>query len=70
MINELIRIDEQTAYPLAEKRFIQTCGFDLKTEKHQRMMKMGAKVREDGVAGINIQALVSFYEPEVFSDGH
>ena len=69
MINELIRIDEQTAYPLAEKRFIQTCGFDLKTEKHQRMMKMGAKVREDGVAGINIQALVSFYEPEVFSDG-
>ena len=69
MINERIRIDEGLAYPLAEKRFIQTCGFNLETEKHQRMMKMGRKVREDGIDGINIQALLSFYTPEVFNDG-
>ena len=60
MINEKIRIDETTAYPLAEKRFIQTCGFNLEKEKHQRMMKMGRKVREDGLDGIDIRALVSF----------
>ena len=69
MINEKIRIDETTAYPLAEKRFIQTCGFNLEKEKHQRMMKMGRKVREDGLDGIDIRALVSFFGPEVFDDG-
>lgn len=69
MKNQKILIDEKTAYPLAENRFIQTCGFDLNTSKHQRMMKMGQKVREDGIDGINIQCLVSFYEPSVFQDG-
>ncbi|MGN0659919.1 MAG: hypothetical protein ACI4LA_09975 [Emergencia sp.] len=69
MINEKICIDESAAYPLAEKRFIKTCGFDLETEKHQRMMKMGEKVREDGLDGIRIRALLSFYGPEYFSRG-
>ncbi|QHI72947.1 hypothetical protein [Aminipila terrae] len=69
MKNQVILIDEKTAYPLAEKRFIKTCGFDLSTSKHQRMMKMGQKVREDGIEGIQIRALVSYYEPEVFLDG-
>lgn len=69
MINKKICIEERKAYPLAEKRFVQTCGFNLETEKHQRMMKMGAEVRDKGVAGIDIQALVSFYGPEVCRDG-
>ena len=69
MINEKIRIEEIAAHDLAEKRFIQTCGFDLGKEKHQRMMRMGEKVREDGIGGIDIQALVSFYGPEHFAGG-
>lgn len=69
MINKKVSIEESKAYPLAEKRFIQTCGFNMETEKHQRMMKMGKKVRDDGVEGINIQALVSFYGPEVCKAG-
>ncbi|MGC2871997.1 hypothetical protein ACDL92_01710 [Ihubacter sp. mB4P-1] len=68
MKNKKIFIDEAAARSLAEKRFIQTCGFDLEREKHQRMMKMGLKVREDGIAGIGIKALISFYGPEHFSD--
>ena len=32
-------------------------------------MKMGRKVREDGLDGIDIRALVSFFGPEVFDDG-
>ena len=69
MINKKISIEENKAYPLAEKRFIQTCGFNMETEKHQRMMKMGKKVRDDGIAGIDIQALVSYYGPEVCFNG-
>lgn len=69
MINEIIRIEEAAAHALAEKRFIQTCGFDLTRAKHQRMMKMGQQVLEDGMEGIDIRALVSFYGPEFFSDG-
>lgn len=69
MKNQKTIIEEKRAFPLAEKRFIKTCGFDLSTDKHQRMMKMGLKVREDGIDGINIQALTSFYGPEVYQDG-
>lgn len=65
MINKKVSIEESKAFPLAKKRFVQTCGFDLETKKHQRMMDMGLKVRDDGVEGIKINALVSFYGPEV-----
>ena len=65
----LIHIEEQETYPYAEQRFIDSCKFDLTTPKHQRMMDMGRKVREDGLDGINIQALVSFYGPESYHNG-
>ena len=68
MKNRKVSIAEQAAYPFAEERFIQTCGFNLETEKHQRMMKMGAKVREEGLDGINVNGIVSFYGPECFVD--
>lgn len=69
MINQKIRIEETEVHDLAEKRFIQTCGFDLTSEVHRRMMGMGRKVREDGIEGIDIRALVSFCGPEHFSGG-
>ena len=69
MKNQKISIAEQQAFPLAEQRFIKTCGFNLETEKHKRMMKMGLAVREKGVSGIDINALVSFYGGEAFSEG-
>lgn len=69
MKNQKISIAEHDAFPLAEKRFIRTCGFNLETEKHQRMMKMGLDVREKGVDGIDIRALVSFYGKEAFQEG-
>lgn len=69
MLNQKILIEEKDAFPLAEKRFIQTCGFDLQKEKHQRMMKMGFEVREKGLDGIHIRSLVSFYNQDAFSQG-
>ena len=69
MKNQKISIAEQQAFPLAEQRFIKTCGFNLEREKHQRMMKMGLAVREKGIGGIDINALVSFYGSEAFSEG-
>ncbi len=69
MINQKIKIEEAAAHSLAEKRFIQTCGFDLSRGKHQRMMKMGEKVRDEGLEGIDISAVISFFGPEYFSDG-
>lgn len=70
MKNQRISIEEAKAFPLAEQRFIKTCGFNLETEKHQRMMKMGLAVREQGVDGIKINALVSFYGKEAFDGSH
>ncbi|MEG0924867.1 MAG: vitamin B12 dependent-methionine synthase activation domain-containing protein [Anaerovoracaceae bacterium] len=68
MDNMKLVFDEEKAFPLAEQRFITTCGFDMTTAKHKKMMNMGLKVREDGVEGIKIQALVEHYNGDVFKD--
>lgn len=69
MKNRKISIPERDAFPLAKERFISTCGFDLETKKHQRMMKMGLTVLEQGIQGIDIRALVSFYGKEAVQNG-
>lgn len=68
MRNRLFTFEESNAYEDAEKRFIKTCGFDLQKSKHQRMMKMGEKVREDGIDGIKIRAMLSFCDASALKD--
>lgn len=68
MRNRLFTFEESNAYEDAEKRFIRTCGFDLQKSKHQRMMKMGEKVREDGIDGIKIRAMLSFCAASALKD--
>lgn len=69
MKNKVIGLEENRVYEGTLRRFVETCGFDLKTNKHQRMMKMAYDVRENGIEGISINAVVSFYGPEIFKDG-
>ena len=69
MTGDIIHFADSEVYPIAEKRFIETCGFDLSTRKHQRMMAMGAKVREDGIEGLRPSAICRFLGPEHFHDG-
>lgn len=68
MKNIIINFEEKDAYDRAEKYFISTCGFDFSREKHQRMMKDGLKARTEGVEGIDIKALVSSFNADVFRD--
>ena len=65
MRRHLFEFNESDAYQEAEKMFIKACGFDMQKPKHQRMMQMGAKVREDGVDGIKIRAMLSFCDASV-----
>lgn len=69
MRQRLFKINEQEAYAEAQQRFIKTCGFDLQKSKHQRMMKMGEKVREDGIDGIEIRAMLSFCDASALKEG-
>ncbi|MCI5722087.1 MAG: hypothetical protein MR328_06430 [Firmicutes bacterium] len=69
MKNKVVSLDEKKVFPSALERFIQTCGFDLDRKKHQRMMQMAYDVRENGLDGIDIKAVVSYYGPEVFRGG-
>lgn len=69
MRQRLFSFNEQDAYREAEQRFVRACGFDLQKAKHQKMMKMGEKVREDGVDGIKIRAILSFCDASVLRDG-
>ena len=69
MTADFIQFTDAEVYPLAEKRFIETCGFDLSTRKHQRMMAMGAKVREDGLDGLRPSALCRFLDSEHYHNG-
>ena len=69
MKNKVVCLDEKKVFPSALERFIQTCGFDLDRKKHQRMMQMAYDVRKNGLDGIDIKAVVSYYGPGVFKDG-
>ena len=70
MKNEIIRIPEERAHDGAEMRFISTCGIEPGgSKKHKKMMEQGFQVRENGLSGIDIKGLVSYYGPEVFHDG-
>ena len=68
MRQRLFEINEQDAFEEAKQRFIKTCGFDLQKNKHQKMMKMGEKVREDGIDGIEIRAMLSFCDKSILTD--
>lgn len=69
MKNRVVELKENKVYPSALKRFIETCGFDLEKKKHQRMMQMASDTRTNGLDGIDVKAVVSFYGPDVFQDG-
>ena len=67
MKNKVVEIEKKNVYSGTLERFVKTCGFDLSTnKKHQRMMTMADRVLENGVAGIEIKAVVSYYGPEIF----
>jgi len=66
--NIIINFDEKDAYARAEKYFISICGFDFIREKHRRMMADALKNRIEGVKGVNIRALISSFDSEVFRD--
>lgn len=68
MRQRLFEINEQDAFEEAKQRFIKTCGFDLQKNKHQKMMEMGEKVREDGIDGIEIRAMLSFCDKSILTD--
>lgn len=68
MRQRLFEINEQDVFEEAKQRFIKTCGFDLQKNKHQKMMKMGEKVREDGIDGIEIRAMLSFCDKSILTD--
>lgn len=68
MRQRLFEINEQDAFEEAKQRFIKTCGFDLQKNKHQKMMKMGEKVREDGIDEIEIRAMLSFCDKSILTD--
>ncbi|MDD4376622.1 MAG: vitamin B12 dependent-methionine synthase activation domain-containing protein [Eubacteriales bacterium] len=65
---ERVSFDFDKASPLAEKRFISTCGFDLSTTKHKKMMEMGLDVREKGKDGIKINAIIAPFDGNIFKD--
>lgn len=68
MNHQIITFEKKDAYPLAKKRFIEACGLDLSTEKHSRMMEAGSKAHERSIGGAQLQALVSYYGPEICKD--
>ena len=69
MIAEQVqRIEEQEAFPVAEKYFLKTSGFDLTQTKFQKMMASASETRERWLDGVNLQYVLQFHEPDVFRD--
>ena len=65
----VVSFQEEEAYPLALEEYVSICGFKPESEKHQKMLAAGMKIREAGIGGINIRALLSLYDPEVIHEG-
>ncbi|HZK02755.1 MAG TPA: hypothetical protein VFC96_07830 [Anaerovoracaceae bacterium] len=68
MNRALITFNEKEAREKAEQYFIRYCGLDLKVDKYIRMYTDAIKVRDDGIEGIQLSALISSFGPEVFSN--
>jgi hypothetical protein len=67
--NQIFKIDKQDTYMRSREYFIARCGLNLDREKHQKMMKQGLDILENGLNGIEVKALVSFYGEDSFKMG-
>lgn len=68
MKNVIIGFDEKEAFEKANDYFNKICGFQIKEEKHKKMLTVGMDARNQGVEGIRIKAVISSHGAEVFQD--
>lgn len=68
MKNEIITFNEKDLFVRAKEHFVRICGFHSSEEKHRRMLTMGMEARSHGLSGIDIRAVVSSYDAEVYRD--
>ncbi|MDR3225588.1 MAG: hypothetical protein LBT52_04735 [Clostridiales Family XIII bacterium] len=61
-----LSIPEEEVFPLAERFFLRAAGFDLETEKHQRMYKEAMDVRAKGLDGIRIEGFIATYGSDAY----
>ena len=66
MKNTILRFEEQDVYEQAKEFFIQICGFREMKSGSEKMLALGLAARDRGVASIDIRAVVSAYDADVF----
>jgi hypothetical protein len=59
-------IQEEEVFPLAERFFLRSAGFDLETPKHRRMYEEAQAVRKAGFGGICVEGFYAGYGAEVY----
>ena len=64
----IINFKEEDAFANALENFKSICGFKPESEKHRRMHASGLKIRELGVHGIDIKAIVSEHDSNVLGE--
>ena len=64
----VINFREEDAFPSALENFKSICGYKPESKKHQRMHNSGLKIRELGIHGIDIKAILSEQEPNVLRE--
>lgn len=62
----LVTFKEQDVRRRAEQYFFKYSGLDISKEKHECMYKEAIIVREKGLKGINLSALVAFFGPGAY----
>ena len=67
-MNTIINFSEEDAYPHAREEFIRMCGFKPDSVKHEKMLNSAMKIRSLGMDKLNIQALISVFEPDVLGE--
>lgn len=67
--NQILKFKEEDLYPMARKYFIGYSRLKLDKAKHQRMLKLGDQARIDGLSGIDIKAVVSYWDGTCLKGG-
>jgi len=68
MKKEIVTFDEKEVFEKAKDNFVRICGFRTGEEKDNRLLQLGMEARRRGLGGIDIKAVVSSYDAQVYRD--
>lgn len=66
--NNIISINKDKLFTSANDSFLKICRLEENSKKHAKMYRKAMEVHDNGIDGININAIVSFYDKSIIKN--